>query len=206
MRHNSIFDDTVEGAESNGVGPCRLVRNPVHNISPLLKLKHALRGWISSKLLNSVFVNGMEKIEAPGSEPRGLGFASYLLREGFVLASNGNHIPHTPFRSNPLHNPTRRVLSLPQRRHVSGGTSPRKRASDPLKCCTRLWAQLTAIYGAYYGLCVTDAINRLTGRLVLDNGHGQVYGDLRLCSPTAWAPRGYRELRKADYCQGYSHG
>lgn len=42
MRHDSIFHDAVERAETNGVSPYRFVRNPIHVFSPLTKRNAAL--------------------------------------------------------------------------------------------------------------------------------------------------------------------
>lgn len=176
----------------------------VHLFSPLFPNKHSQSACERHVLLNSLFDDGKQIDEAQGREPKGLGFASALIREGWALTKNGNRYISlfVPKQSPQL--PVR-VSALPQRRLVSGGTSPLTRASDPSKCCTRLWTHLTALYGAY-GICATDAINRLTGRLVLDNGHGQVYGDLILCSPTAWYSLGTGNCGRRTIAKGMAHG
>lgn len=187
----------------NKVNPVRFI-SPVHRILHMSSASKHKLNRLASGLYNLPW-NGKEVVEAQGREPKGLGFASNLLREGFVLAKNETDVTHLTFQNNPSHNPTRRVSPFSQRWHVSGGTSPLTRASDPSKRCTRLWTHLTALYGAY-GICATDAINRLTGRLVLDNGHGQVYGDLILCSPTAWYSLGTGNCGRRTIAKGMAHG
>lgn len=156
-------------------------------------------------VLCSLVWNGKEVVEAQGRKPKGLRFTSELIREGWSLVKNGNrYIALFVPKQSPSQLPVR-VSALPQRRHVSGGTSPSDRASDPSKRRTRLWTQLAALYGAY-GLCETDAINRLTGRLVLDNGHGKVNGDLILCSPTAWYSLGTGNCGRRTIAEGIAHG
>lgn len=175
----------------------------VHAILHMLASKHK-RSRLATDLCELSW-NGKEVVEAPRYERKGLGFASCFNRAGLKLASNETDVPHLSFRNNPLTKLPVRVSALPQRRHVSGGTSPSDRASDPSKRRTRLWTQLAALYGAY-GLCETDAINRLTGRLVLDNGHGKVNGDLILCSPTAWYSLGTGNCGRRTIAQGMAHG
>ena len=183
------------------VNPIRFV-SFVHVVLHMLASKHKLSRLATD--LCELSWNGKEVVEAQGREPKGLGFTSELIREGWSLVKNGNRYIalFVPKQSPQL--PVR-VSALPQRRHVSGGTSPSDRASDPSKRRTRLWTQLAALYGAK-GLCETDAINRLTGRLVLDNGHGKVNGDLILCSPTAWYSLGTGNCGRRTIAQGMAHG
>lgn len=187
------------GPVSLGRRMCSLVMKVLH----MLTSKHK-RSRLATDLCE-LSRNGKEVVEAQGREPQGLGFASALIREGWALTKNGNRyialfVPKQSRTQLPV-----RVSPFSKRWHVSGGTSPLTRASDPSKRCTRLWTHLTALYGAY-GICATDAINRLTGRLVLDNGHGQVYGDLILCSPTAWYSLGTGNCGRRTIAKGMAHG
>lgn len=216
-----LFSGKSDGAVllSYGFGPwspgsriCSFVMKVLH----MGASKHKLNR-LATVLCRFVW-NGKEVVEAQGREPKGLENASCFDRAGFKLAAVSKRFLQASFPLQDLgtryiaqvlfrqsSKTAGRVSPFSQRWHVSGGTSPRKRASDPLKRCTRLWAHLTAIYGAY-GICATDAINRLTGRLVLDNGHGQVYGDLILCSPTAWYSLGTGNCGRRIIVKGPAHG
>lgn len=203
--HNAIADgerDRIKG-NSAPLGLGLVVRFVSHLSLHMCVSKHKLNR-LATVLCRFVW-NGKEVVEAQGREPKGLGFASSFNRAGLKLAKNETDVTHLTFRDNPLPKLPVRVSPFSQRWHVSGGTSPLTRASDPSKRCTRLWTHLTALYGAY-GICATDAINRLTGRLVLDNGHGQVYGDLILCSPTAWYSLGTGNCGRRTIAKGMAHG
>lgn len=141
-----------------------------------------------------------QKTVPQGYEPRGTNMTQ-VFREDFPAPLDVD-IATKPYLVNDI--TSRRVSHFSHKVYVSGGTSLRNEASDPIKRCVRLWSHLNAIYGACLAKCWLGALNLATGRVGYDKSHVQVYGDLILRSPTAWCLR-VPGIAEGGLLSGVSH-